>query len=55
MDKEEIKKEFDKFFNESPFAKYGEEYRVAMYGAYIAGWNMIAERLVRMMNADDRP
>ncbi len=41
---EEIKKEFDKFYNASPFVDRGEATRIAMQGAYMAGWTLLAEQ-----------
>lgn len=45
MDNEQIKAKFQKFFDASPFANADPRYRVAMYGAYMAGYILLAEEL----------
>lgn len=50
MTVEQVKKEFEEFYKASPFVEMGEAFRVAMEGAYIAGWCLLAEEFKRIVD-----
>lgn len=46
-----IKEEFDKFYNASPFVGGSEANKIAMNGAFYAGFNLAAEKLIDLFGA----
>lgn len=44
-----VKKEFEKFYLDSPFKFSGETTKTAMNGSYYAGFNLAQERLIQKL------
>lgn len=45
-----LKDSFNKFFDESPFKNAGDQARIAMWGAYMAGFTVAQEDVVKYLN-----